>query len=137
MGGAAGRCSGVNGITSCGASTGVLAVTITALPVTHAIAPGPGVCPSLEHGVCWATARRLEMQNKAPNAMDLGPKFIIAFQGEPDSRCGESSQTRPRWRKGRKRWYYDHRYRSTLNHYPILIPSRAPRIPLTNTLTLS
>src|SRR5438128_1972563 len=90
MGGAAGRCSGVSGITSCGASTGVLAITITPLPVTHAIAPAAGVCPSVEHGVCWATARRLVMQNRAPNAMDLGPKFIIAFQGEPDSRCGES-----------------------------------------------
>jgi hypothetical protein len=30
------------------------------------------------------------MQNKAPNAMDLGPEFIIAFQGEPDSRGGKS-----------------------------------------------
>jgi hypothetical protein len=40
------------------------------------------------------------MQNKAPNAMDLGPKFIIAFQREPDSRCGKSFKLAPAGGRG-------------------------------------
>jgi hypothetical protein len=35
------------------------------------------------------------MQNKAPNAMDLGPKFIIAFQGEPDAAAESRSSSLP------------------------------------------
>src|SRR5215468_2168276 len=99
MGAAAGRCSGVSGNTSCGASTGVLAVTITPLPVTQAIAPAAG-WPSVGHGLCWATERRLEMQNRVPNAMDLGPKFIDAFQGEPE----QPLQSLLPQQEGRKRW---------------------------------
>src|SRR5215475_1640318 len=134
VGAAAGRCSGVSGNTSCGASTGVLAVTITPLPVTQAMAPGAGVDPSVEHGACWATARRLEMQNRVTNAMDRGPKFIDAFQGEPEQPLRVSMESSLPRQEGRKRWYYDLRYRSTLNHYPVWTHDREACVALTHTI---
>jgi hypothetical protein len=82
----------------------------------------------VEQGVCWAAARRLETLNNAQNAMDLGPKFINAFQGEPGGRCEKLASHS---RKGRKRWYYDLRHCSTENHYPIFA-APPPTAPLAN-----